>query len=175
MPNSSDDHPIYRRAKPIAIIFKISLQMIIGVIIVARLVYSTRCYFWIMCDSANPVFKLTPILEVIGYGLAISSGIDLAYMLFTPELDEAVDPLIIALSAASIIVLSKEGIYDYWYSSLPLVVMISSIVALFWVRRSLVEKKGVDELKSGWAPEAVVNSKGSPLKAGSSAPRHPRP
>ena len=142
------DHTIYRKAKPVAKSIKIVLQMLIGVVIVIKLFVAARCYFLcysgicylgVKCDR-DVLFKVGPILEVIGYGLAISAGIDLARMLFTPEIDEAVDPLIVALSAAAIIAISKEEFTTNWSASLALVVMTASIVVLFWVRKTFVAK-----------------------------------
>jgi hypothetical protein len=62
-------------------------------------------------------------------------------MLFTPDLDEAVEPLIVALSAGSIIVLSGDSIISNWRASLALAVMVASIAGLFWVQHTYLPKK----------------------------------
>ena len=70
---------------------------------------------------------------IVGYGLALSAGIELAYMLFTPGPDEAVEPLIHASASAALLVLSSD--LDSWQAILTLVVLIASIGGLFWIRR----------------------------------------
>ena len=62
-------------------------------------------------------------------------------MLFTPDLDEAVEPLIVALSAGAIIVLSGDSITSNWSASLAIVVMVASIAGLFFVKHTYIPKK----------------------------------
>ncbi|WP_172493406.1 hypothetical protein [Gluconobacter oxydans] len=47
-------------------------------------------------------------LSIIGDGLALSAGIDLAYMLFTPGPDEVIAPLLTALSATIVLIISND-------------------------------------------------------------------
>ena len=81
------------------------------------------------------------VLGAIGYGLVISAGLDLAYMLFTSELDEAIEPLIVALSAGAILLLSNDDLARTWLMPLALVVIVASIAALFWVKKAFLEEK----------------------------------
>jgi dipeptide/tripeptide permease len=46
-------------------------------------------------------------LSLVAHGLQYAAALDLAYMLFTPALDEAVQPLILGLAAAAILEISK--------------------------------------------------------------------
>jgi hypothetical protein len=47
-------------------------------------------------------------LSIIGDGLALSAGIDLAYMLFTPGPDEVITPLLTAISATVVLIISND-------------------------------------------------------------------
>jgi hypothetical protein len=132
MPNNSrraherPDEAIYHAAEPWAAGVRVVLQMLIGVslvvLIVASAILATYNVIyapkqadtdWLAklntilsadIKSSKDYFDVarSDLLSVIGYGLVMSAGIDLAYMLFTPDLDEAVNPLIVALSAGSL-------------------------------------------------------------------------
>jgi hypothetical protein len=175
MPNNSrraherPDEAIYHAAEPRAAGVRVVLQMLIGVSLVVLIVASAilaiynviyapkqadtdwlaRLNTILSADIKSPkdYFDVArrDLLSVIGYGLVMSAGIDLAYMLFTPDLDEAVNPLIVALSAGSIIILSQDKITENWFAPLALIVMVVSIAVLFWVRKIFIEKKR-DEL-----------------------------
>jgi len=75
--------------------FKYILQGMIGVSIMAmvliQVVYVVLGY--------NDIF----ILTWVGKALIFSAAIDLAYMLFTPGPDEAIDPVIVAMAATVLI------------------------------------------------------------------------
>ena len=52
------------------------------------------------------VFRL-PTLDMVGQALAYSAGIELAYTLFTPGPDEALDPVMMGLAAAILLGVSQ--------------------------------------------------------------------
>ena len=138
---------------------RVLLQMLVGLVIVALILRSAGSVSFkiaanidllnsldadqVSKDKGLELFEFAhrKLLSVIGYGLVVSAGIDLAYMLFTPDLDEAVEPLIVALSAGSIIVLSGDSIMNNWSASLALVVMVASIAGLFWVKHTYIPTK----------------------------------
>lgn len=51
-------------------------------------------------------------LAIIGDGLALSAGVDLAYMLFTPGPDEVIMPLLTGLSATIVLMISDDKKLD---------------------------------------------------------------
>ncbi|OAG73495.1 hypothetical protein A0J51_00963 [Gluconobacter japonicus] len=62
---------------------------------------------------ANLVWFLSQnTLSIIGDGLALSAGVDLAYMLFTPGPDEVIAPLLTALSATIVLIISNDEKLD---------------------------------------------------------------
>jgi hypothetical protein len=138
---------------------RVLLQMLVGLVIVVLILCSAGSVLLkiaanldllnsldadqVQKDKGLELFEFAhkKLLSLIGYGLVVSAGIDLAYMLFTPDLDEAVEPLIVALSAGSIIVLSGDTIMNNWSASLALVVMVASIAGLFWVKHTYIPTK----------------------------------
>jgi hypothetical protein len=138
-------HPLYIRLKPIAEYFKIGLQMAIGGAIFIYLFHDLVVY--IECSVLNPSqcdFSIRLPLAIVGYGLALSAGIELAYMLFTPGPDEAVEPLIHACASAALLALSSD--LDSWQAVLTLAVLVASIGGLFWMRREFcLEEEAVSE------------------------------
>ena len=104
------------RRGQIAYSFKVILQGVIGVGIVlllsAKLIYlfSSGWLPWLDCPVMTVVKQLVTTfqtLEIVSHGLAYAAGVELAYMLFTPGPDEAVEPLILGLAAAILASTSK--------------------------------------------------------------------
>jgi heme A synthase len=92
----------YTLAQPVAENVKAKLQMAIGVITV--FIVGWRLLYAPGDDPAQLIIK------GIGVGLAAAAALELAYTLFTPGPDEALDPLMLALSATILLKLSSiEG------------------------------------------------------------------
>lgn len=141
---------IYDWAEPSAGALRVIIQMVIGFLIAAYVVLSAYNFIpktvtWNAYRALNYEEETRSLLGAIGYGLVLSAGIDLSYMLFTEDLDEAVNPLIVALSAASIILLSGADFKNSWQTSLALAIMVSAISALFWVRKTFLKKNRSEE------------------------------
>lgn len=100
-PLDKDDHALYKTYKPLAESIRITIQMGIGAILGIIVVVDGILF---LCSSfSNPsaqwLANQNP-LNIIAYGLFFSTGVDLAYMLFTPGPDEAIDPVMTGLAAA---------------------------------------------------------------------------
>ncbi len=120
---------------------RVLIQMAIGVVLVLYVFYFARD-FLLLRDVDNHI-SYRDLLGIIGYGLVVSAGIDLAYMLFTPKLDEAVEPLLVALSAGVILLLSegpRPNSEAVWAAPVAALLMVASIVALFWVKKNFLEE-----------------------------------
>src|SRR5947208_1370107 len=52
-------------------------------------------------------------LGVVGAALVVAAGLELAYSLFTEGPDEAIEPLLLAMSAAILLQLAKVTRFDY--------------------------------------------------------------
>ncbi len=105
------DH-VYGWIAPKARIVKSVLQMSIG----AWAVFWLLGYFWnsrrhLTCPSGStfcyPIPLASHVFALIADALAAAAVVELAYTLFTPGPDEALDPLMLGLSAALLFLLSK--------------------------------------------------------------------
>jgi len=137
---SNDNHPLYEKWKPIALRVKITIQMLIGLAILALLILKLA----LQAIDIQHVHFLTQLtrnhpLQIVGYALAISACVELAYMLYTPGPDEAIEPLILGMSSAILIVISKKHIVGYDVA-LTILVLTAGIGFLFWVRKQFVEE-----------------------------------
>jgi hypothetical protein len=99
----SDDEPhaLYKEYKPHAESIKITIQMLIGIIVGLALLL--KVFANILDALGNPFLHSIAILnplDIVAYGLFFSTGVDLAYMLFTPGPDEAIEPVMTGLAAA---------------------------------------------------------------------------
>lgn len=84
---------------------KTLIQMAIGVLTIIELVDVHAGDFWHW-----RVGELAPqLLKGIGVGLAAAAVVELAYTLFTPGPDEALDPLMLGLSAALLLLAGDLG------------------------------------------------------------------
>ena len=127
---------LYKKIGPIAHNVKVIIQMLIGLAVTIYLLWFFANFVWNVIDSSwipEEDFASKLPLAVVGYGLALSAGIELAYMLYTDGPDEAIDPLILGLSATAMIVLShiSNGSFE---SAVTLLVLFLGIGVLFWVR-----------------------------------------
>ncbi len=138
-PNDKKWAERFKRCERIAWRLKTGLQMLIGVSIVALLAAKLGLHAWVppYVPELWDWLQKTPSLEIVGAALAISAAIELAYMLFTPGPDEAVEPLITGISATVLIVISRE---DQWhYEGIALIVALTASAGfLFWVREQFI-------------------------------------
>src|SRR2546425_1014170 len=102
-----------RRYKPFSRYIKVRMQMLIGLVLFALILvkiihYSIPSIPFPITFSTSIVHIINlQVLEIVAGALYLSTAIDLAYMLFTPALDEAVEPLISGLAATILLTLSK--------------------------------------------------------------------
>ncbi len=113
-PNFSDDtdntHGLYNFLRHYAESIKIILQMSIGVILgIALLIDGFAFLLSVFGNPSKISFATFNPLDIIAYGLFFSTGVDLAYMLFTPGPDEAIDPVMTGLAAAILLGIGNIG------------------------------------------------------------------
>lgn len=137
---------VYARARPYAAILKASLQMLVGVIAVS--VVGWQVLFFSVKDPT------TLILDGISIGLAAAAALELAYTLFTPGPDEALDPLMLALSATLLLKLTQLTSSVSMGEAVALLLLGLLLAALFATRLMLAERDKEDEHpKIWWVPD----------------------
>jgi hypothetical protein len=75
------------------------------------------------------------VFDVIGVGLAVAAALELAYTLFTHGPDEALDPALLAVSAALIIQLGADIDGLTWTDAATTCLFVAALAGLFAVRR----------------------------------------
>jgi hypothetical protein len=130
---------IYKTVESPARIIKVLAQMIIGFGLAILLTGKAagEVFGFRFFSVLNKFSWLDPIpsLQMIGSGLSYAAGIELAYMLYTSGPDEAVEPLILALSGAAMIEASKGGTTG---SIIAVAVFSIVIVILFRLRERYI-------------------------------------
>ena len=154
-PKSEPEHPYYTVWGPQAERVKVALQMAIGILVVLLLGARIASHFYELrrilgaIPSVQGFVVSTGTLAIVSKGLAYSAGLDLAYMLFTQGIDEAFDPVVLALASAVIFLASKEPIT--WGKALAALLLTMSIGVVYWVKRKVFE---VPKPQSEGRPEA---------------------
>jgi hypothetical protein len=144
------EHRYYRRWRPRAEKAKISIQFTIAIAICIILVCTVVSWIWpsliLIVQGYTGVdlhfFSEHHPLQIVSYGLALSAGFELAYMLFTEGPDEAIEPLILGLSASLlyIIDLDKQDIL-VWEKTLVVIVFVIAIYILFVIKNNFIDPK----------------------------------
>nr|WP_294501412.1 hypothetical protein [uncultured Rhodopila sp.] len=132
------ENPLYWLKKPMEYV-KITAQMAVGLILLKML--GTRFIFgeafgWEPSDLAR-AFDQHGVLAMVSRGLAYSAGIELAFMLFTPGPDEAIEPVIIGIAAAILMLVSGDISLR---SGLAVAVLGAAMGGLFYLRGATTEK-----------------------------------
>lgn len=136
-----EDEPVaYRVSQPAAENLKAILQMIIGVITVC--VVGWR---FLYTPEADAPARL--LLEGTGVGLAGAAALELAYTLFTPGPDEALDPLMLALSATMLLKLSESSIS---LGNAGSFLMLGALLAVLFATRLMLAERADGEPRLWW-------------------------
>jgi len=101
------------------------------------LLNSGACNF----PAANYVLSKS-ILALVSESMMVSAAIELAYMLFTPGPDEAVDPLILGIAGTALLVMSDENsdVSDSMLSDAMAVLLFALSLALLFYLRFMLTK-----------------------------------
>ena len=132
LPKTGKD--LYNTVQPSAEAIKGYIQIGIGIAVI--IVFAWHC----VNHPAGEFNIAQEALRLVGYGLAASAAVELAYTFFTKGPDEALDPLILGVSSFTLIALSridppilKTG------DTIPLSLLALVILLLFLARRFLLE------------------------------------
>lgn len=131
---------LYSKVKPWAYMFKIFLQMIVGVGAVAYIGW--YAYQYLNSNITGPGPDLNAVsgaVAVIAFALAIAAGIELAYTLFTPGPDEALDPLMLGTSSGILLLITTPNLQPLLQFS-GVLLGVLALGALFIIRRNLLDR-----------------------------------
>jgi len=128
------------------------LQAIIGIglalLIIIKLVLEVIAAIFHVENFGLDGMKLlhnAPTLRIIATGLVFSAALELAYMLLTPDLDEAVDPLILGLAATIIFRIEAarevEKVKDMLPHAGQIVIYIVALMGLFVIREIFIKRR----------------------------------
>jgi hypothetical protein len=131
----------YRQVASQSLYAKAIIQMIVGAVAAAMTI--ARALIALGDHESLQVIQET-VLGTIGVGLAVAAAIELAYTLFTHGPDEALDPVMLAVSAALILQLGKVDKFQ-WQDALAALLYIGVLGGLFAVRKYLADKEDPDE------------------------------
>lgn len=145
----SDPHSkgsrLYAVLQPWAYAFKIALQMLIGIGALAGL-------FWAIVHAQGNYHKSTTwqsetdlIIYIITAALSAAGAVELAYTLYTPGPDEALDPLMLGLSAGILLVITRSDIAVGW-QFIGVVLGIISLWILFKIRHRFIDSSDLPHL-----------------------------
>jgi DNA-binding XRE family transcriptional regulator len=131
---TEDWQNLYHKVQPPAEAIKGYIQIGIGIAVI--IVFAWRC----VSHPPGEFNIAQEALRLVGYGLAASAAVELAYTFFTKGPDEALDPLILGVSSFTLIALSridpprlKTG------DTIPISLLALVILLLFLARRFLLE------------------------------------
>ena len=132
LPRTGKD--LYNRVQPPAEAIKGYIQIGIGIAVITVFVQH-----WISQPPGK--FNIAQeALGLVGYGLAASAAVELAYTFFTKGPDEALDPLILGVSSFTLIALSRIDPPRLKTSdTIPISLLALVILLLFFARRFLFE------------------------------------
>lgn len=131
-------------AENLAFNIKFIAQMFIGFIVFIVLVWHAAVeFFEVFTTGSSNIIDLHYTFKILSYGLGISAGIEMAFMLFTEGPDEAVEPIILGLSSTILYALSVLDIEktDLMQFSVFLLSIGLLIGGLFYVRRKFIEQE----------------------------------
>ena len=123
----------YRSVAPKARYFKSIVQMVIGV---TAAFFAIREAWHGLATIDDVTVVQNHVFEAIALGLAVAAAVELAYTLFTPGPDEALDPLMLAVSAALILQLGKVEKFQ-WQEAIAALIFAAALAGLFAIRKYL--------------------------------------
>lgn len=132
-------HPFYDIMEPYAEGTKVVLQMFIGsglaLLVSLKLLNDLGVGFSIPFLTEQVYHR--PTLDIVGLALGYSSALELAYALFTEGPDEAVEPLIMGLAAALLVVVSEIPPLDM-VRAIGVALLVAALAGLFLIRRVFI-------------------------------------
>jgi hypothetical protein len=144
------DGLVYHRYKPWAYEIKSAAQMIVGMATVGGLMYSFAHHIDLKGHLGSAEDITRELLGGIGAGLAAAAVIDLAYTLFTPGPDEALDPLMLGLAASMLVLVGGLDTKDLSLGRAVGLLALGLLLTVLFVTRLMFAETEDDDLKVWW-------------------------
>jgi hypothetical protein len=138
--NRHSKHDLYQTFEPVARYVKIMLQMAIGATAVAAIGWQA----WNEIPDRGADHATGQLLGSIGLALAASAVVELAYTLFTDGPDEALDPLMLAISATMIVEVGKA---DFGLRKAAALAILGLLLALLFAVRLFLSERHETHVK----------------------------
>jgi len=116
---------------------KMTVQYLIGTALMVGITWIVFGHWSDVWQVPNPVelghvAVLPPslvqrVLGLVSIALSISAGVELAYMLFTPGVDEAFEPVVVAIAAGILLYVSKDEKWSIHGAAVVLLFVISMV------------------------------------------------
>jgi hypothetical protein len=144
---------VYYYLEALAYEAKAAAQMLVGVTTVGWVAVS---FVQKIDHPVGSVGATEELLGGIGVGLAVAAVIDLAYTLFTPGPDEALDPLMLGLAATMLVIVGGLDKNDFTLSKAASLLLLGLLLAvLFVIRLMLADTDSDDEPKVWWVRDRL--------------------
>lgn len=127
-------------------------QMILGVALLVALVL--KAYMAVLTDHAcvaesaslGNLLRCMPTLAIMANILTLSAGLELVRCLFNESLERIAAPIMLALGAALLRLLSGFPDAIGWREALMLLALVASIGAVAWISKVLMTGKADDDM-----------------------------
>jgi len=142
--NDSDLSPaarLYRFAVRPAYLVKVICQMLLGLGL--AIAFIAKIYMFVLTDyqcvaeakSLGNSIRCTNTLAIMAYALALSAGFELAYRMFSDGIQGAIDPLIVGVSSAFLLIVSSLPLENVnWQVAMLLTSLTLTVGALLYCR-----------------------------------------
>jgi len=140
-PELTDAERLHRFAMRPAYLIKVICQMLLGLGIAITLI--AKVYMYVLTDHqclADAInlgnrIRCGNTLAIMAYGLALSAGFELAYRLFSDGIHAAIDPLILGVSSAFLLIVSSLELENAsWQVAMLLTSLTLTVAALLFCR-----------------------------------------
>jgi len=132
---------LYRFAVRPAYLVKVICQMVLGLGL--ALAFIAKIYMFVLTDhqcladthTLGNSIRCTNTLAIMAYTLALSAGFELAYRMFSDGIQGAIDPLIVGVSSAFLLIVSSLPSENVnWQIAMLLTSLTLTVGALLYCR-----------------------------------------
>lgn len=131
---------LYHFLEPWAHLVRTIFQMLTRIVTATMIVIKILAGAGILNSDKIPTYIIeTPTLGIVGNALTYSAAFELSYMLFTPGPDEAIDPVILGLASAVMLIISDTSVD--WTDAVVAPLLRISIALLFYIEKEFISNR----------------------------------